>query len=74
MSDRLDDMFRQLRAASPDSRLDSLEDGVWARIDQRRRADAFSGRTLQVQLAVSAGLRNARRPMGGDERHAGAPV
>ena len=53
MTDRLDDMFRKLRAVFPDGRLDNLEDAVWARIDRRNRADAFSGRTLQVQLGVS---------------------
>jgi hypothetical protein len=53
MTDRIDELLGRLRTAPRDHELDRLESAVFSRIDARR--DAFAGRTLQVQLAVTCG-------------------
>lgn len=55
MADRIDELFRRLRATPVDERLDRLESAVWSRIDKQGRIDAFGGKTWQVQLAVTCG-------------------
>lgn len=53
MTDRIDELLGRLKALPRDSELDRLEAAVFSRIDSR--TDAFSGRSLQVQLAVTCG-------------------
>jgi hypothetical protein len=53
MTDRIDELLGRLRTVPRDHELDRLESAVFSRIDARR--DAFAGRTLQVQLAVTCG-------------------
>jgi hypothetical protein len=53
MTDRIDELLGRLKASPRDHELDRLESAVFSRIDAGR--DAFAGRTLQVQLAVTCG-------------------
>ena len=53
MADRLDAGLNRLKSAPSDCDLSRLESEVWRRIDGTRSTDLFSGRTLQVQFAVS---------------------
>jgi hypothetical protein len=53
MTDRIDELLGRLKALPRDHELDRLESAVFSRLDSRR--DAFAGRTLQVQLAVTCG-------------------
>jgi len=55
MTDRIDALLNRLKSAPLDRDLSRVEAAVWGRIGRRSRADAFAGRTLQVQLAVSCG-------------------
>jgi len=55
MTDRIDALLNQLKAAPAGRDLTRLESDVWGRIEGTRRSDIFGGRTLQVQLAVSCG-------------------
>ncbi len=55
MAKDLDDLLGALSAApthAGDASLDGLEAGVWAKIDQTRRAQAVGG-GVRVQLAVA---------------------
>ena len=52
MTHNVDQMLGRLKALPRDHELDRLESAVFARIEAR---DAFAGRTLQVQLAVTCG-------------------
>ena len=54
MHDPIDAGLGRLRAASSDLELDGLESAVFARASAGR-ADAFGGRALQVQIAVTCG-------------------
>jgi hypothetical protein len=53
MTDRIDELLGRLKTLPRDHDLDRLESAVLSRLDSRR--DAFAGRTLQVQLAVTCG-------------------
>lgn len=53
MTHNVDQMLGQLKALPRDHELDRLESAVFARIEAQR--DAFAGRTLQIQLAVTCG-------------------
>ena len=53
MNTRVDDMLGRLRTLPRDHGLDQLESAVFSRIEGR--TDAFAGKTLQVQLAVTCG-------------------
>jgi len=53
MTHNVDEMLGRLRALPRDHDLDRLESAVFARIEARQ--DAFAGKTLQVQLAVTCG-------------------
>jgi hypothetical protein len=53
MSHNVDEMLGRLRALPRDHELDRLESAVLARIEAG--SDAFAGKTLQVQLAVTCG-------------------
>ena len=53
MTDRVDTLLQQLKAAPPDRDLSRLETDVWRRIDARKGSDIFGGHALRVQLAVS---------------------
>jgi len=53
MTRKVDQVLGQLRTLPRDHDLDRLESAVWSRIEARN--DAFAGKTLQVQLAVSCG-------------------
>ena len=53
MTHNVDQMLGRLKALPRDHDLDRLESAVFARIEARQ--DAFAGRTLQVQLAVTCG-------------------
>jgi hypothetical protein len=53
MTTRIDELLGRLKALPRDHELDRLESAVFARIDAQR--DAFAGKTLHVQLAVTCG-------------------
>ncbi len=53
MTHRVDEMLGRLKALPRDHELDRLESAVFAKIDAQ--SDGFTGRTLQVQLAVTCG-------------------
>jgi len=53
MTHQVDEMLGRLRALPRDHELDRLESAVLSRIEGQR--DAFAGKTLQVQLAVTCG-------------------
>ena len=53
MTHNVDQMLGRLKALPRDHELDRLESAVFARIEAQK--DAFAGRTLQVQLAVTCG-------------------
>ena len=48
----LDDLLGALRASPVEASLDGLEAGVWARVEETRRAQAAGAGGLRVQLAV----------------------
>jgi hypothetical protein len=49
----LDDLLGTLRASPANAALDGLEAGVWARVDDARRAQAAGPGGLRMQLAVA---------------------
>jgi hypothetical protein len=49
----LDDLLGALKASPADGGLDGLEAGVWARVEDQRRAQAVSGGGIRMQLAVA---------------------
>jgi hypothetical protein len=53
MAHNVDEMLGRLRALPRDHELDQLESAVLSRIEAG--SDAFAGKTLQVQLAVTCG-------------------
>jgi len=53
MAHNVDEMLGRLRALPRDHELDRLESAVLSRIEAG--SDAFAGKTLQVQLAVTCG-------------------
>src|SRR6266436_208181 len=53
MVDRVDELLSRLKAQRVDHDLNRLEAAVWSRVERRRGADIFGGRTLQVQVAVT---------------------
>lgn len=53
MAKDLDDLLGALSAAPVHGSLDDLESGVWAKVDQRRRAQAAAGGGVRMQLAVA---------------------
>lgn len=53
MAHKVDEMLGRLKTLPRDHELDRLESAVLARIESG--ADAFAGKTLQVQLAVTCG-------------------
>jgi hypothetical protein len=53
MTDRIDELLGRLKALPRDHELNRLESAVFSRLDSGR--EAFAGRTLQVQLAVTCG-------------------
>lgn len=53
MAHKVDQMLGQLKALPRDHDLDRLEAAVLSRIEAG--SDAFAGKTLQVQLAVTCG-------------------
>jgi hypothetical protein len=53
MTHNVDHMLERLKALPRDHDLDRLESAVFSRIEAQK--DAFAGRTLQVQLAVTCG-------------------
>src|SRR5262245_30679634 len=53
MTHRVDELLGRLKALPRDHDLDRLESAVLSRIDSQ--GDAFAGKTLQVQLAVTCG-------------------
>jgi hypothetical protein len=53
MAKELDDLLGALRAAPMDASLEGLESGVWARVEERRRAQSMAGGGLRMQLAVA---------------------
>jgi hypothetical protein len=53
MTHRVDEMLGRLKASPRDHELDGLESAVFAKIDAP--SDGFTGRNLQVQLAVTCG-------------------
>jgi hypothetical protein len=53
MAHKVDQMLGQLKALPRDHDLDQLESAVLSRIEAG--GDAFAGKTLQVQLAVTCG-------------------
>jgi hypothetical protein len=53
MTHKVDEMLGRLKALPRDHDLDRLESAVFSRIETQR--DAFAGKTLQVQLAVTCG-------------------
>jgi hypothetical protein len=53
MAKDLDHLLGALRAAPIDAPLDGVESGVWARVEERRRAQAQAGGGLRMQLAVA---------------------
>lgn len=53
MAKDLDDLLGALKAAPMDASLDTLESGVWARVDERRRAQSQTNGGLRTQLAVA---------------------
>jgi hypothetical protein len=54
MAKTLDDMLGALSAAPMDGALDGLEAGVWAKVDEARRAQAAGGVKVQLAVAVAA--------------------
>ena len=53
MAHKVDEMLGRLKALPRDHELDRLESAVLSRIEAG--GDAFAGRTVQVQLAVTCG-------------------
>lgn len=53
MTHKVDEMLGHLKALPRDHDLDRLESAVFSRIEAQ--SDAFAGKTLQVQLAVTCG-------------------
>jgi hypothetical protein len=53
MAKDLDDLLGALSVAPVDGALDDLESGVWARVEQARRAQAMAGGGMKMQLAVA---------------------
>jgi hypothetical protein len=52
--DQLDDLLGALRDRPLEASLDGLEAGVWARVDEARRAQATGGVRVQVAAALIA--------------------
>lgn len=53
MTHKVDQMLGQLKALPRDHELDRLESAVFSRIEAQ--GDGLSGKTLQVQIAVTCG-------------------
>ena len=53
MTHKVDEMLGRLKALPRDHELDRLESAVFSRIEAQ--GDAFAGKALQVQLAVTCG-------------------
>ena len=49
----LDDLLGALKASSMEASLDGLEAGVWARVEDVRRAQAAGAGGVRVQVAVA---------------------
>jgi hypothetical protein len=49
----LDDLLGALKASPADASLEGMEAGVWARVEDRRRAQSLGGGGLRMQVAVA---------------------
>jgi hypothetical protein len=65
----LDDLLGALRASPADAALDGLEAGVWARVENVRRAQASGGGGLRMQLAVAVAALVMGAVVGGVTAH-----
>lgn len=54
MAKTLDDLLGDLSIAPMDKTLDGLEAGVWAKVDDARKAQAAGGVKVQLAVAVAA--------------------